>query len=220
MYNRRLARGFTLVELLVVMAIIGVLMSLLFPAIRFVMRRAQLINCQHNIHQLALACLSYAEEHQGWLPTQSGRTVPASADEASRALGLLYGRHGIVEKKVFQCPSEPAEETRITMSGGIADRFGTSYGYDATHRSGDPSDVAVLADSFDPGSPFYHHGDATAPRWVVGYLDGHTEVATTTAAGALDAGDRRDDIYTESTVSGIKGTRLDSVIKGGHKDDR
>ena len=53
------SRGFTLVELLVVITIIGMLMGLLVPAVQSARESARRARCINNQHQLALAALNY-----------------------------------------------------------------------------------------------------------------------------------------------------------------
>ena len=60
-------RGFTLVELLVVVAIIGILVGLLLPAVNAARESGRRTQCANNLRQMALACLSH-EEARGILP--------------------------------------------------------------------------------------------------------------------------------------------------------
>jgi prepilin-type N-terminal cleavage/methylation domain-containing protein/prepilin-type processing-associated H-X9-DG protein len=58
-------RAFTLVELLVVVAVIGVLAALLLPALAGGRQAGQRIKCVSNLRQLGLAAQMYFDEHEG-----------------------------------------------------------------------------------------------------------------------------------------------------------
>lgn len=62
-------RGFTLVELLVVIAVIGVLVGLLLPAVQAARESARRAQCANNARQLALAVLNYESAHAALPPS-------------------------------------------------------------------------------------------------------------------------------------------------------
>ena len=69
--------GFTLVELLVCIAIIAVLASILFPAFAGARDKARQAACQSNLHQLGVAFVLYAQDKDGYLPCPGGQSTPS-----------------------------------------------------------------------------------------------------------------------------------------------
>jgi prepilin-type N-terminal cleavage/methylation domain-containing protein/prepilin-type processing-associated H-X9-DG protein len=81
----QLRRGFTLVELLVVITIIGILIALLLPAVQAAREAARKIQCSNNLKQLALGMLQH-EQANGKFP--SGGWTDGWVGDATRGFGL------------------------------------------------------------------------------------------------------------------------------------
>ena len=88
--------GFSLVELLVTMAAIGLLAAILVPALPAAKAAADAAVCRSNLRQLAAANLAYAADH--------GRYVAAAANIASNN---TIRWHGVREGKAFDGSKGP-----------------------------------------------------------------------------------------------------------------
>src|SRR2546428_10292373 len=128
-------RAFTLVELLVTIASIGILAALLLTALSSVKLKAQRIHCLSNVKQLALGSFMYASDNS----RHAG--VETSAFPGGNWMGTLneYAR----VKGILICPSAPLHQPPPPRGNeqGLADRawvrwtsdkktmFSGSYGY-------------------------------------------------------------------------------------------
>jgi len=140
----RKREGFTLVELLVVVAIIIILAAILFPIFARARNKAQHTRCINNFKQIGAACEMYEDDYEGTIcPVSIGSGAIGGESAGTGALywGYMWGdlidpylkqlrrgrRFGQTSGQgdVFQCPSAPTEE----MTAGKVWQGGKTMGY-------------------------------------------------------------------------------------------
>lgn len=82
-------RAFTLIELLIVVAIIALLIGVLLPALSSARRTAQAVACGSNLKQLGAAMRMYLDDHNGTLPQL--RVNPATGELTKGSEGVNVG---------------------------------------------------------------------------------------------------------------------------------
>jgi len=118
--RRHAPRGFSLVELLVVLFVLCVLIGILLPAMTRVRRSADSVNCISNLRQIAMGFHQYASDNSGHLPD------PLAADVSWETTLCRYLR----PVNIYLCPAD----------GELAASIGSSYDWRDT---GDPATTLV-----------------------------------------------------------------------------
>ena len=154
--SARVRRGFTLVELLVVIGIIAILISILMPALSRARDKARSVQCASNMRQIFMFCAMFAQDHKGLLPRpginevvrQKDQPIPVG-DPRVEALNRTtnWAQHGPgladfevgalwryipgieVRKQLIFCPGDNGEQVRYGSLTEVQDPHGRTFSY-------------------------------------------------------------------------------------------
>jgi len=123
-------RAFTLIEVLVVVAIIALLISILLPSLSRARDESKNVVCQSNARQLGVGMRMYADAHQGyypdadewltskpwyWDPDPVEYTAPKANRQSGRKEGLIF--RYIKNPQAYLCPTDKGYRAFAEASG-------------------------------------------------------------------------------------------------------
>jgi prepilin-type N-terminal cleavage/methylation domain-containing protein len=168
--QRTVKNGFTLLELLVVIGIIGILVGIIMPTLAWGKRRAKIAACQSNLKGIGPAFRSYSLSYRGKLPDATN--MPSL--EISELPSLPIAMKGYTNEKNFQCPAD----IYVTYY----EREGSSFEYNVSEASGKSMDTLRHGDGYTwllrDYEPF--HGTSSFSDGAINFLYANGDVDSTT----------------------------------------
>ncbi|EIP98242.1 prepilin-type N-terminal cleavage/methylation domain-containing protein [Opitutaceae bacterium TAV1] len=206
-YHHRAVPGFTLVELLTVIAIIGILAAIIIPTVGKVREKARAAQCVSNHRQLAQALILYASDHRSKFPPMAdkepGDPVVTGTWWTNRLVDGGYAPegkwrdrpNGAIISGIFVCPlvQNPSWYGGIAIAATVAD-YKKSLSLD---RITDPSRIPLVGDApvlIKPDGAHSARPQLTNYRWwgedyrlnrhsgggYIAFVDGHVKLYSET----------------------------------------
>ncbi len=121
--------AFTLVELLIVIAIIAILAGLAFPAVQGAMKSGRKSQARNDVHQLAAAVRAFQLEY-GRLPTTASGSDNTNADNASIIRALTGADTTLNPRSIVFFEAKQAKGGKGGLDGGVyKDPWGNAYSF-------------------------------------------------------------------------------------------
>ena len=122
-------RIFTLIELLIVIAIIAILAGMLLPALNAARAKAYGINCVSNLKQIGQAMLAYTMDNKDWFP--GGTLHNKIYYELAPYTGIAPGKYKYKpwsQRKIWACPADSYRARKyVPGEGYVSGSYGFSY---------------------------------------------------------------------------------------------